>query len=132
MASDGAARTERRTGALIVAVLFSCLRLGPLEAQAQRPLAGRFEELFANQGQVAPLFTRPEITARLPPLPIQPDENAATAAAAASPPETAQPGAPEPTGVASALKKLIIPPAEAETSPAPPPSATPQATEPQD
>lgn len=113
-------------GALTLAVLFSFAGLGPLSAQTQSPLAGSFDELFSNEVRVAPLFTRPDVTSRLPELPPSPDESAPATTVSTSPPESSEAqGGPEGAdkkGLASALKKLVISPAEAETSPAPPPA----------
>ncbi|MFL5286541.1 MAG: RlpA-like double-psi beta-barrel domain-containing protein, partial [Rhodopila sp.] len=104
--------------------------MGHGSAQTRSPLAGSFDELFANQGTLASIFTRPDVISRLPPLPLSPDDSAPPATACTSPSESAQPqrhaaeGEQKGNGVASALKKLIAPPAEAETSPAPPPPQT--------
>jgi rare lipoprotein A len=101
-------------------------------------------ESAPEPGRVAPTFIRPQVISGLPPLPISPDESTSEPVATAStnPPEALeardQPGRVTPSftrpevmkSLASALEKLVISPAEAETSLAPPPSDAPQQSEP--
>jgi hypothetical protein len=100
-------------------------------------------ESAPEPGRVAPTFIRPQVISGLPPLPISPDESTSEPVATAStnPPEALeardQPGRVTPSftrpevmkSLASALEKLVISPAEAETSLAPPPSDAPQPSE---
>ena len=103
-------------------------------------------ESAPEPGRVAPTFIRPQVISGLPPLPISPDESTSEPVATAStnPPEApearGQPGRVTPSftrpevmkNLASALEKLVISPAEAETSLAPPPSDVPQQAEPRE
>jgi hypothetical protein len=95
MLSSNKDRAYRHTSTLTLATLFSVVGLGELAAQTQSPLARSFNELFANQGTVTPLFARPEVSSRLPALTTLPDESAPELAATAS---ANQPGSSEPQG----------------------------------
>ena len=90
-----------------------------VDAQTVAPLGDSFDQWFINQDRVAPVFTRPEVRSRLPPLPL-PEES--TPPSAQTTAEGASEGskAAEPQGPATALKKLLIPSVEARPSPAPP------------
>src|SRR5215204_3756082 len=132
-----------RTRTLTFAVLLSFAGLGHVSAQTHSPQAGRFEQVFGDQGRVDPTFIRPEVISGLPSLPISPDESAPEQVTTAStnPPEAPetrdQPGRAAPAfarpevmkSLASTLKELVISPAEAETSLAPPLNDAPQPSE---
>jgi len=104
-------------------------------------------ESAPEPGRVAPTFIRPKVVSNLPPLPLSsPNESTSEQVRTAStnPPEAhearGQPGRASPSftrpevmkSLASALEKLAISPAEAETSLAPPPSDVPQQSEPRE
>jgi hypothetical protein len=104
-------------------------------------------ESAPEPGRVAPTFMRPKVVSNLPPLPLSsPNESTSEQVRTAStnPPEApearGQPGRASPSftrpevmkSLASALEKLAISPAEAETSLAPPPSDVPQQSEPRE
>ena len=149
MPTSNTSRVSRRAGVLTAAALLSTVGLGPLPAQAQNPLARSFDELFAGESRAIPTFTRPEIIARLPPLPIAPEESSPAVAVSAGPSESApaasasvahsgnappqdRPEHSDGTTVARAFKNLIAPPAEAEPSPASPSGELAQAYAAQD
>src|SRR5829696_6240335 len=135
-----------RTRTLTFAVLLSFAGLGHVSAQTHSPQAGRFEQVFGNRGRVDPTFIRPEVISGLPSLPISPDESAPEQVTTAStnPPEApetrGQPGRASPSftrpegmkRLSSALEKLVISPAEAESSLAPPPRDVPQQSGPRE
>src|SRR5215210_6922031 len=103
------------------------------------------DESAPELGSVAPTFTRAEVVSNLPPLPLS-SLNESTSeqvrTASTNPPEApearGQPGRASPSftrpevmkSLASALEKLAISPAEAETSLAPSPSDAPRPSEP--
>ena len=58
-----------RAPTLGLALLLFTAGLGRVDAQTAAPLGGSFDQRFINQGRVAPVFTRPDVRSRLPPLP---------------------------------------------------------------
>src|SRR4051812_9836797 len=119
-----------RAPTLGVALLLTA-GLGRVDAQPAAPFAGSFDQRFINQGRVAPVFTRPEVRSRLPPLPL-PEESAPPSAQTTAEGASGGSEVAEPQGSVTALKKLLIPPAEVSPSPAPslnsPPPPAPEST----
>ena len=127
MRHKGRSGTRDRAPTLGIALLFLTAGLGRVDAQTAAPFVGSFDQRFINQGRVAPVFTRPEVHSRLPPLPL-PAESAPPSAQTTEKGASGGSEAAEPQGSVTALKKLLIPPAEASPSPAlplnsPPPPA---------
>ena len=107
-----------RAPALSVALLLTT-GLERVDAQTVAPLVGSFDQRFIDQGRVAPVFTRPEVRSRLPPLPLPEESTPPTMQTTVGEGSGGQEAA-EPKGPAPTLKKLLIPPVEARPSPAPP------------
>jgi len=117
-----------RAPTLGVALLLLTAGLEHVDAQTAAPLGGSFDQRFINQGRVAPVFTRPDVRSRLPPLPL-PEESTPPSTQATVGEGSEEPEAAEPKGPATALKKLLVPPAEASPAPAPPLNSPPPAPE---
>lgn len=114
---------------LSLAVVLSFFSIDPAAAQEQPRLPSSFDAFFADVGRVAPLFTRPEVVRKLPPVTAAPEETSPPATASVEP-GLSRPPAPSPRSedkVARARKELVISPAEA--SPTPPLQETPPAAE---
>src|SRR3954449_5369516 len=97
----GGARSHAPT--LGVALLLLTAGLERVDAQTAAPFVGSFDQRFINHGRVAPVFTRPEVSSRLPPLPL-PEESTFPSAQTTVAGASGRSEAAEPKGPAIALK----------------------------
>ena len=124
MRHKGRGSARDRAPTLGIALLFLTAGLGRVDAQTAAPFVESFDQRFINPGRVAPVFTRPEVRSRLPPLPL-PEESTPPSMQTTVGEGSGEPEAAEPKGPATALKELLAPSAEASPSPAPPLNSTP-------